>query len=229
VVIPACPLALDAQRKLDERRQRALLRYYIAAGAGGVAVGVHTTQFAIRDPQIGLFEPVLTIAAEEMKRAEAGRSKPLVKVAGVCGMTEQAVAEATFARELGYDAVLLSLAAMKDAGDDTLVEHCRVVSETMPLIGFYLQPAVGGRVLPFSFWRRFAEIEGNTALIAVQGHVVAALAVLKWPEHPCVVAAARYLHLDNVGPEIGQNHGTVWTGQNPRKIQKLNAGQRLLH
>lgn len=164
VVIPACPLALDAGRKLDERRQRAVLRYYMAAGAGGVAVGVHTTQFAIRDSKVGLFEPVLRIAAEEMKRAEADRSTLLVKVAGVCGRTEQAASEASLARDMGYDAVLLSLAAMKDADDDALVEHCRVVSQEMPLIGFYLQPAVGGRALPFSFWRRFAEIENVVAI-----------------------------------------------------------------
>src|SRR5439155_8882689 len=83
LVIPACPLALNAGRKLDERRQRALLRYYAAAGAGGVAVGVHTTQFAIRDPSHGLFEPLLQLTAEELARAEAKRPTPLVSIGGV--------------------------------------------------------------------------------------------------------------------------------------------------
>jgi len=164
VVIPACPLALTARRTLDERRQRAVLRYYNAAGAGGVAVGVHTTQFGIRDPKIGLFEPVLKLAAEEMNRADAQRGEPLIRVAGVCGRTVQAVAEATLAKRLGYHAGLLSLAAMKNAGDDELLAHCRTVAEVIPVVGFYLQAAVGGRVLPYSFWRRFAEIENVVAI-----------------------------------------------------------------
>src|SRR5688500_14453063 len=164
VVIPAHPLALTAQRKLDERRQRALSRYYVAAGAGGLAVGVHTTQFAIRDPNVGLFEPVLTIAREEMDRADADRATRLVRVAGVCGKTDQAVREAQLARDLGYHAGLLSLAALKGADDDALIAHCRTVADVIPLVGFYLQPAVGGRVLPYSFWRRFAEIENVVAI-----------------------------------------------------------------
>jgi hypothetical protein len=163
-VIPAHPLALTAARKLDERRQRALARYYVAAGAGGLAVGVHTTQFQIRDPKVGLFEPVLTIAAEEMTRADAGRAEPLVRAAGVVGQTAQAVAEASLARRLGYHAVLLSLSAFKGATEQQLVDHCRAVSEVMPVIGFYLQPAAGGRLLPYSFWRRFAEIQNVVAI-----------------------------------------------------------------
>lgn len=163
-VIPASPLALTAERKLDERRQRALWRYYIAAGSGGLAIGVHTTQFAIRDPKIGLFEPLLKLAAEEMDRADAGRAEPLLRIAGVCGETEQATGEASLVRGLGYHAGLLSLAAMRDASDDDLIAHCRAVSEIIPLVGFYLQPAVGGRVLPYSFWRRFAEIENVVAI-----------------------------------------------------------------
>jgi dihydrodipicolinate synthase/N-acetylneuraminate lyase len=159
-VIPACPLALSANRSFDERRQRALLRYYLAAGAGGVAVGVHTTQFAIREPQFGLFEPVLSLAAEELLRS----SRPVVKIAGACGDTQQAIAEAALARRLGYDVVLLSLAALADANENALIDHCRAVAETMPLIGFYLQPAVGGRVLAYSFWRRFLEIESVVAI-----------------------------------------------------------------
>ena len=90
LVIPACPLALTADRRLDERRQRALVRYYLDAGAGGLAVGVHTTQFAIRDPQHGLFRPVLELAAEEMDRADGRRAEPVVRIAGVCGPTPQA-------------------------------------------------------------------------------------------------------------------------------------------
>ena len=159
LVIPASPLALTAERKLDERRQRALWRYYIAAGSGGLAIGVHTTQFAIRDPKIGLFKPLLELAAEEMDRAPG-----LVRIAGVCGQTPQALAEAEIIRGLEYHAGLLSLAAMNDAGEDELIAHCRAVSEVIPLIGFYLQPAVGGRILPYSFWRRFAEIENVLAI-----------------------------------------------------------------
>ncbi len=163
-VIPACPLALTAERKLDERRQRALLRYYRAAGAGGVAAGVHTTQFAIRDPDIGLFEPVLSLAADEMRSSDAASGERMVRIAGVCGRTRQAVAEAELAKQLGYDAGLLSLAAMKGASDDHLVRHCCAVAEVIPVVGFYLQPAVGGRALGFGFWRRFAEIPGVVAV-----------------------------------------------------------------
>jgi hypothetical protein len=164
LVIPACPLALNASRKLDERRQRALFRYYIGAGSGGLAVGVHTTQFAIRDPKIALFRPILEIGLEEMNRADAQRNTPLVRIAGMCGKTEQAVCEAQLIRELGYHAGLLSLAAMKDATLDGLIAHCQAVSEIIPIVGFYLQPAVGGRALPYEFWRRFAEIENVVAI-----------------------------------------------------------------
>jgi hypothetical protein len=164
VVIPAHPLALTADRKLDERRQRALTRYYLAAGAGGVAVGVHTTQFAIREPSVGLLRPVLQLAAEEARRAETSRTEPVVRIAGVCGSTVQAHQEAQLARELGYHAGLLSLSALKHASDDELIVHCRSVAQMIPVVGFYLQPAVGGRVLPYSFWRRFAEIENVVAI-----------------------------------------------------------------
>lgn len=163
--IPAHPLALNAKRQLDERRQRALARYYIAAGVGGLAVGVHTTQFAIRDPKVGLFRPVLEIAKEEMDRSDAARgNRPLVRIGGVCGMTSQAVAEAQQLRELGYHAGLLSLAAMKSASEDELIDHCRAVGEVLPIVGFYLQPAVGGRVLPYGFWRRLAELPSLVAI-----------------------------------------------------------------
>jgi dihydrodipicolinate synthase/N-acetylneuraminate lyase len=155
---PAHPLALYANRKLDERRQRALTRYYLAAGAGGIAVGVHTTQFAIRDPKIGLLHPVLALAKEEVK------SDAIVTIAGVCGDRKQAAAEAELARALGYDAALLSLAALPSATEAELLDHCRAVGSIIPVVGFYLQPAVGGRVLPYSFWRRFAEIPEVVAI-----------------------------------------------------------------
>ncbi|HVW08909.1 MAG TPA: dihydrodipicolinate synthase family protein [Bryobacteraceae bacterium] len=156
MVIPAHPLALDANRKFDEKRQRALTRYYLAAGAGGIAVGVHTTQFAIHDPKVGLLRPVLEMGREEARDA--------VTIAGICGGREQAVREAELARSLRYDAGLVSLAALRDASEDQLIDHCRAVASTIPVVGFYLQPAVGGRVLPYSFWRRFAEIPDVVAI-----------------------------------------------------------------
>ena len=154
-VIPAHPLALDESLHLDERRQRALTRYYVAAGAGGIAVGVHTTQFAIREH--GLYEPVLALAAESARAAITAAPRPFALVAGAIGDTRQAVREAESARTLGYDAVLLSLAALRDASDEALVQHCRAVSDVLPLFGFYLQPAVGGRPLGYRFWRMLAE------------------------------------------------------------------------
>src|SRR5882672_8138736 len=164
LVIPACPLALDSRRKFDERRQRALLRYYVAAGAGGLAVGVHTTQFAIRDPKVGLLQPVLELAAAEARSGAGKRDHAPVLAAGICGETKQAVAEAGLADRLGYDAGLLSLGALREASEDELIRHCVVVADVIPLFGFYLQPAAGGRVLPYSFWRRFAEIEKVVAI-----------------------------------------------------------------
>jgi hypothetical protein len=164
LVIPAHPLALTAARRLDERRQRALTRYYHAAGAGGVAVGVHTTQFAIREPEHGLLRPVLELAAETLAACDAATGRRSVRIAGICGATPQAVSEVVLARELGYHAGLLSLAALKSAPDDELIRHCETVAAELPLFGFYLQPAVGGRVLSMSFWRRFAEIPNTVAI-----------------------------------------------------------------
>ncbi len=160
LVIPACPLALDAQRHFDTGHQRALLRYYAAAGAGGVAVGVHTTQFAIHVPKVGLYRPVLELAAEVLRAA----NKDMVRVAGLVGRTPQAVHEAEMALALGYDCGLLSLAAYGGAGDEEILAHCRAVAAAIPLFGFYLQPAVGGRVLSYAFWRRFVEIESVVAI-----------------------------------------------------------------
>ena len=158
LVIPAHPLALTGNRKLDECRQRALTRYYLAAGAGGIAVGVHTTQFTIRDPKIGLLEPVLTLAIEE------ARGRDVVKIAGVCGKLPQAVSEAQLAARLGYDAALLSLADLRDAATPELIDHARAIAGLIPIIGFYLQPAIGGRILPYEFWRQFLEIENVAAI-----------------------------------------------------------------
>ena len=161
--IPAHLLALDASRKLDRRRQRALTRYYLDAGAGGVAVGVHSTQFAIRDA--GLYEPVLELAMQTAREwIPLGGRRPLFMIGGLAGRTEQAVREAGIARGLGYHAGLLSLAAMGGASEDALLAHCRAVADVMPLVGFYLQPAVGGIHLPAGFWARFAGIDNVVAI-----------------------------------------------------------------
>lgn len=174
LVIPAHPLALTAERRFDERRQRALTRYYIDAGAGGLAVGVHTTQFEIRER--GLYKPVLALGAET---AADWSDRPLFMIAGLAGDTRQAVAEAETARDLGYHAGLLSLAAMGGASEDDLIDHCRAVADTIPVVGFYLQPAVGGVELPYSFWRRFAEIENVVAIKAAPFHRYRTLNVLR--------------------------------------------------
>ena len=157
-VIPAHPLALTAERKLDERRQRALTRYYLDAGAGGIAVGVHSTQFEIRNPEHGLLRPVLSIAQEVVEAHTRKSGHRTFAIAGVCGQTTQAIEEAELAREIGYDAALLSLAALPDASNDDLLAHCRRVAEELPLVGFYLQPAAGGRLLDFAFWAEFMTI-----------------------------------------------------------------------
>jgi hypothetical protein len=164
MVIPACPLVLTAERKLDERRQRGLVRYYLDAGAGGLAVGVHTTQFAIRDSRFQLFEPVLRLVADEIGRHDRLRDKAVLRIAGICGPAEAAETEARLVRDWGYHAGLLSLGALGTAGVDELIEHVRRVAEIIPIVGFYLQPAAGGRVLPYSFWRRFVEIENVVAI-----------------------------------------------------------------
>ena len=161
MVIPACPMALTAERQFDERHQRALVRYYLAAGIGGLAVGVHTTQFGIHDPRVGLYEPVLELARETID--ESGLPG-IVKVAGLIGDTEQAVSEARRAVAMGYDCGLLSLAALKEATVDELIEHVARVSNHIPVFGFYLQTGVGGRELPYEFWRRFMEIDNVVAI-----------------------------------------------------------------
>lgn len=162
VVIPAHPLALTSERTLDDQRQRALTRYYIDAGAGGLAVGVHTTQFAIRDHR--LYRPVLALAADTVREEMEANPRPFVMIAGLVRPPVQACAEAEIALSLGYDAGLLSLGALARASDEQLIAHCREVATVMPLVGFYLQPAVGGRVLSYNFWRAFAEIENVWAV-----------------------------------------------------------------
>ena len=159
VAIPAHPLALNVERKFDPNRQRALARYYLDAGAGGLAVGVHTTQFAIREA--GLYQPVLDLA---IRTVAEWTQRPIVMIAGVVGRTEQAIKEAQLARGLGYHAGLLSLAAMKGGSEDELIAHARAVAQEIPLIGFYLQPAVGGILLAAAFWRRFAAIDNVVAI-----------------------------------------------------------------
>jgi dihydrodipicolinate synthase/N-acetylneuraminate lyase len=166
-VLPAHPLALTPARAFDERHQRALTRYYVDAGAGGLAVGVHTTGFRIHDADVGLYRPVLELAAETARNwLERGPRppRPFALVAGLVGDSEQALREAAIARTLGYHCGLLSLGAWRAASDTAILAHCRRVAEAIPLFGFYLQPAVGGRVLPYRFWREFAEIPGVVAI-----------------------------------------------------------------
>lgn len=160
--IPAHPLALKADRTLDERHQRALTRYYIDAGAGGIAIGVHSTQFEIRNPEYNLYETVLSLAAEEIEAARLER--PFLKIAGVCGKIDQALGETKIALSLGYDMVLLSMGGLGDLSEDELIERTKRIAEIMPVFGFYLQPSVGGRILSYDFWLRFAEIDNVHAI-----------------------------------------------------------------
>lgn len=163
-VMPAHPLALDRNRKFSEKHQRALTRYQLAAGAGGLAVAVHSTQFEIRDPQHNLLKPVLELAAETARAELAARPRDVALIAGVCGKTPQAVAEATLAHSLGYHAGLLSLAAFKTEPESEILAHVARIADIIPVVGFYLQPAVGGRVFSYAFWRKFAEIPNIVAI-----------------------------------------------------------------
>lgn len=163
-VIPAIPLALDEQRRFDEQYQRRMVRYYMAAGSGGVAAAVHSTQFEIRDPKHNLFRPVLEAVIDEMERFESQSGRVLVRIAGVCGDTAQACAEAKLTRELGFDAVLLSPGGLGDRTEEELLERTRAVAAIMPVVGFYLQEAVGGRKLSKDYWRRLADIPNVVAV-----------------------------------------------------------------
>jgi len=162
VAIPAHPLALTAERKLDEKRQRGLTRYYLACNTGGLAVGVHSTQFEIRNKEVGLFEPVLRMAMEEINQADLTR--PFAKIAGVVGQTDQALKEAELAVEIGYDLALLSAGGLGDWSEKKLIQRAEKVAEIIPLFGFYLQPSAGGRLLSFDFWKDFAEIPNVHAI-----------------------------------------------------------------
>ncbi len=161
-VIPAHPLALDKNRKLDEKRQRALSKYYIDSGAGGIAVGVHTTQFEIREKKYGLYQPVLKLASEEVANADLQR--PFLKIAGIAGSTDQAIREAEIAASLDYDLGLVSMGGLQDYSELDLIKRTEKIGEVMPVFGFYLQPAVGGKVLSYNFWKDFAEIPQVTAI-----------------------------------------------------------------
>jgi dihydrodipicolinate synthase/N-acetylneuraminate lyase len=158
-VIPAHPLALRANAEFDVERQRALTRYYLDAGVGGVALGVHTTQYLIRSK--GLYEPVLRAASETVSDWACG---PVIKIAGLTGRTGQAVSESRIAVGLGYHAGLLNVSAFGGAGEDEIIEHCRQVAREMPLVGFYLLPEVGGIRLSADFWRRFAGLDNVVAI-----------------------------------------------------------------
>ena len=234
IVIPAHPLALTPDRRLDERRQRALTRYYRDAGCGGIAVAVHTTQFSIREH--GLLRPVLELAAEET------RGSAMRRIAGVCGRTPQAAAEAGLALELGYHAGLLSLAAMRTDPIDALVDHARAVAEIIPVIGFYLQPAVGGRLLPYEFWRRFAEIENVTAIKIAPFNRYQTLDVLRAVADSGRKDIALYTGNDDAivhdlitpagslrlsGGLLG--HWAVWTRKAVELAERITAGENLLH
>ena len=164
IVIPAHPLALDRNRRFDQRRQRALTRYYLDAGAKGIAIGVHTTQFEIREPEVGLYQPVLELGAETIREYEKTSGDRIVKVAGVVGNAKQALSEAALARDLGYDLALVSLGAFRNASNEEMVDHLQSISSIIPVFGFYLQPAVGGRRLNFEFWKASLEIENLVAV-----------------------------------------------------------------
>ncbi len=198
-VIPAHPLALDENREFDRKRQRALTRYYVDAGSGGLAVGVHTTQFAIRDT--GLYEPVLKAASED---ATAWADRPMVMVAGVAGQTEQALAEARLARSHGYHAVLVSMGALRGQSAAELIAHCRAVAEEMPIIGFYMQSAVGGIDLDANFWREFASIDNAVAIKMAPFNRYKTLDVMKG------VVAAR-----------AENRITLYTGNDDHIVADL--------
>lgn len=162
-VIPAIPLALNSSRQFDEARQRGLARYYLATGAGGLAVAVHSTQFEIRDPEVNLFETVLKVVSEELDTVNAGK-RPFIKVSGLCGPTSQAVKEAETALKYGYDLGLLSMGGLQGWTEKDILQRVRDVASVMPVIGFYLQPSVGGRIFTYDFWQEFAEIKNIEAI-----------------------------------------------------------------
>lgn len=178
-VIPATPLALNENRQFDEKQQRVLMRYYLDCGVGGIATAVHTTQFEIRKPQIGLFEPVLKVVSQEIDRYEKKTGKVIVKVAGVCGLKEQAVEEAQIAKGYGYDAVLVSPGGLGQLTEEELIERTQAIAEVLPVIGFYLQEAVGGRAFSYSYWQRICEIPNVVAIKCAPFHRYQTLDVVR--------------------------------------------------
>lgn len=244
-VIPATPLALNQDRKLDEKRQRLLNRYYLAAGAGGLAVGVHTTQFAIRNPGIDLFEPVLRIASEEAEAFERRTGEVIVKIAGACGPTEQAVKEAETALKYGYDAVLLSPGGLSNLTEKELLSRTKAVAAIIPVVGFYLQPSVGGRVFTFDYWKALCEIENVIAIKSAPFNryltldVVRAAALSKRADQIALYTGnddnividllTKYQFTDNgkvyekrfVGGLLG--HWSVWTNSAVRMFEQIKA------
>lgn len=223
-VIPAHPLALDANRRFDEKRQAGLTQYYLDSGAGGLAIGVHTTQFAIR--QAGLLAPVLSLSIPQIR--SAGR----LAIAGVCGATAQASAEAHLAASLGYDAVLLSLGALGEASIEDLLSHCRHIAHIIPVIGFYLQPAVGGRLLPYRFWREFCEIHNVVAIKVAPFNRYQTLDVLRARlDSGRAAEIALYTGNDDailedlLGPFHGGllGHWAVWTKRAVELLEKVKA------
>lgn len=163
-VIPATPLALTDERKLNEKGMRLLMHYYLDSGVGGIATAVHTTQFEIRDRDVGLLEPVLKLVADEITKYEKANNKVVVKVAGVCGPVDQAVKEAELAKKYGYDAVLLSPGGLNHLSEEEMIERTKAVANIMPTIGFYLQTAVGGRVFSYDYWRKLCAVDNVVAI-----------------------------------------------------------------
>ena len=245
-VIPAHPLVLNAQRKLDEEGQQRLTRYYLSSGAGGLAVGVHTTQFQIRDPQINLFERVLTLAAEEV--AAHPTAQAVIKVAGVSGPVAQAVAEARLASDLGYDLALVSNNGLAAWSEEDLLQRTREVAQIMPVFGFYLQPAVGGKVLSYDFWRAFADIENVEAIKMAPFNRYQTLEVVRAVCHSprCADIALYTGNDDNIvmdllttyrvmvdGKEINKDivggllgHWAVWTQKAVELLEKIKAAKQ---
>lgn len=247
VVIPALPLALNSKRKLDERRQRALFRYYLDAGAGGIAVAVHTTQFAIRLPEVDLFKPLLDIANEEFNRYSMSSERPIIRIAGVVGKTRQALKESNLALDCGFHAALLSLAAFPHESNEALLDHCRAVAEIIPVIGFYLQTAVGGRVLDTDFWREFSKIDNVIAikiapfnryqsLNVVRGVVESGradnIALYTGNDDNFVIDLLSEYHISFGGKEIKKRimggllgHWAVWTHSAVKLLERIHNGE----
>lgn len=245
-VIPAHPLALNKNLRLDEERQRRLTQYYMASGAGGVAVGVHTTQFEIRNAGIDLLEPVLRMAAEEIEKASLKRT--FIKVAGIVGPTEQAIKEAELAVQYGYHLGLVSMGGLKDLSEAELIERARAIAEVIPLFGFYLQPAVGGRLLSYDFWRELADIPNVYAIKVAAFNRYQTLDVVR---AVCQSARRDQIALytgndDNIvadlltpyrfvvnGKQVEKNfvggllgHWAVWTNSAVKLLQEIKSGKK---